>query len=324
MDKILSQDEINALFTAMASDGLPLEAGPDASASQRKISTYDFHRADRISQDQLRSLHLLHEDFGRDFSSSLSAYLRAFIDVRLASLEQVSYAEFLKLLPDPTLVSSFGMRPLDSNMLVELNPTLVFPMIDMLLGGPGSAPADSRTLTEIEMNIIEGVIRLVMRDLKETWRPVMEIDFFLEGTAAKPQVFQIVSAGETVVAFAFEIKVGENIGTMNICIPSRILKVVRSRFDHQRTMRRQKSDGSEAERLMHRIQWAQLRLSGEMRESSLTVDDLLRVSAGDIIPMNKRMGDPVVLCVEGTPKFMGHIVMHRGKKAFEITQRIEE
>src|SRR5512141_3019816 len=157
MDKVLSQEEINALFSAMSSDSLSFRGQPDRGAAASKVASYDFHCADRISQDQMRSIHLLHEYFGRSFASSLSAYLRAFVDVSLVSLEQVPYSTFIKALPDPTLFASIGMRPLESNIALELNPSLVFPMIDMILGGPGHALDENRNLTEIEMNIVEGV-----------------------------------------------------------------------------------------------------------------------------------------------------------------------
>ncbi len=322
MDKILSQDEINALFSAMSSEDLKLDSAPEKPAATHKIATYDFHRADRISQDQMRSLHLLHDYFGRNFSSSLSAYLRAFVDVSLTSVDQISYAEFLKLLPDPTLFSSIGMRPMDNSLALELNPSLVFPMIDMLLGGPGHPPAEERNLTEIEMNIIEGVIKLAIRDMKDAWRPIMELELFLEGTGTKPQMFQIVSPGETVVAVGMKIKIGENEGMMNICIPSRMLKIIRNKFDQQWNVRRQKVAGSEAERIMSLIRPAAIKLVGEVRNSNLTVDDLLKVSKGDVIQLNQRVDDPVVLSVGGVPKFLGRIVLRRGKKAFEIAREL--
>jgi flagellar motor switch protein FliM len=323
MDKILSQDEINALFSAMTTEDLSLNAPADAPPKEsRKINNYDFRRADRISQDQMRSLHLLHDYFGRNFASSLSAYLRAFVDVNLTSVDQVSYADFLKLLPEPTLFTSVILRPLESNIAMELNPSLVFPMIDILLGGPGTSPSGERNFTEIEMNIIEGVIKLAMRDLKDAWRPVMELEFGLEGTGTKAQMFQIVSASETVVAVGLEIKVGENSGMMNLCIPSRMLKVIRSRFDQQWNIRRQKVAGSEAPRILNLLKSADITVASELRDSNMTVDDLLKLSEGDVIQLNTRVGDPVVLCVGGKSKFVGRIVARRGKKGFEISRLI--
>jgi flagellar motor switch protein FliM len=192
-------------------------------------------------------------------------------------------------------------------------------MIDMLLGGPGSTPLGERNLTEIELNIIEGVVKLAMRDLKEAWRPIMELELFLDGMGSKPQMFQIVAPGETVVAVGLEIKVGEHSGMMNICMPSRMLKTNRHRFAQQWNIRRQKALGSDAEKILHLLHPAAVPLSGEMRDSNLTVEDLLKISVGDVIQLSARVGDPVALCVAGQPKFKGRIVAWRGKKTFEIS-----
>jgi flagellar motor switch protein FliM len=321
MDKVLSQEEINALFSAMSSEDLHLGNSQEKEAAVRKIANYDFHRADRISQDQMRSVHLLHEHFGRNFASSLSAYLRAFVDVSLASLEQVSYAGFIKSLPDPTLFASIGMRPLDGNLAMELNPSLVFPMIDMILGGPGQPLAGNRNLTEIELNIIEGVLKLAMRDLADAWHPVIEVNLYLEGKGTKAQMFQIVSPAETVIAVHLELKMGDTSGLMNLCIPSRILKMLRGKFDQQWNGRRQKSSASESERILELIKPVSMPLNGEIRSTRLTVDDLLKVAVGDVIQLNARVGDPLLLCVGGVAKFMGRVVIRRGKKAFEIMDR---
>jgi flagellar motor switch protein FliM len=322
MDKVLSQEEINALFTAMSSEDLSLGNQAEKSPPVRKIVNYDFHRADRISQDQMRSIHLLHEHFGRNFASSLSAYLRAFVDVSISSLEQISYSAFIKSLPDPTLFASVGMRPLDANIALELNPSLVFPMIDMILGGPGRPMADNRNLTEIELNIIEGVVKLAMRDLREAWHPIMELEFFLEGKGTKAQMFQIVSPAETVIAVNMELKIGDNSGTINLCIPSRILKLLRTKFDQQWNARRQKSSGgNDTERIWELMKPVSVPLNGEIRSSKLTVDDLLKISVGDVIELNARITDPVLLCVGGIAKFAGRIVQRRGKKAFEVADR---
>jgi flagellar motor switch protein FliM len=321
MDKVLSQDEINALFEAMSSDDLSLGSQPDKGTAQRKIADYDFHRADRISQDHMRSIHLLYEHFGRNFASSLSAYLRSFIDVSLASIEQISYASFIKSLPDPTLFASIRMRPLDSNIAFEMSPSLVFPMIDMILGGSGCALSDNRNLTEIELNIIEGVVKLAIKDLQSAWRSIMELELFLDGKGTKAQLFQIVSPAETVIAVHLELKTGEYSGTMNFCIPSQILKQLRSKFDQQWSGHRQKSSDAEAERIVELIKPVAVPLSCEMRDSKLTIDDLLKVSIGDVIELNERIGSPALLCVGGMAKFLGRVVQRRGKKAFEVSER---
>jgi len=324
MDKVLSQEEINALFTAMASEEMNLESSGESELAAHKIVKYDFHGADRISQDQMRSIHLLHEYFARNFASSLSAYIRAIAEVNLSSLEQLSYSAFVKQLPDPTLFASIGMRPLDGNITLEMNPSLVFPMIDIILGGPGRALSENRNLTEIELNIVEGVIKLAIKDLEIAWHPIMEMDFYLEEETTKAQMLQIASPAETVLAVHVEIKIGENTGLMNFCIPSRMLKLLRNKFDQQWNARRQKTTGSEEERLLELVKPLAMTLNGEIRNSKLTVGELLKVSVGDVIQLSEHMDDPVFLCVGGIPKFTGRIVLQRGKKAFEVFERLEE
>ena len=343
MEKVLSQDEINALFSAMSSDEPASSASPAAPAAaanvqpdkqpdkrpetrvaDKKVIVYDFHDADRISQDQLRSIHLLYEAFGRNFASSLSAYLRAFVDVTLKSVEQIPYSAFIKPLPDPTLFASITMRPFDSNMALEMNPALVFPMIDMILGGPGTTVEENRNLTEIELNIIEGVIKLAMRDLGASWQAVMEFDFFLEGKGTKPQMFQIVSQSEAVVAIMMEVKIGDFSGRMNMCIPSHALKLLRSKFDQQWQAPRHKSVENEGEKMLRLVERIPLTLSGEIPNCKMTVDELLKISIGDVIALNHPVGDPISMRVGGVEKYTGNIVQRRGKIAFEILDRINQ
>jgi flagellar motor switch protein FliM len=321
MDKVLSQEEINALFSVMSSENPSIVGPQDHRPEPRDVATYDFHRADRISQDQLRSIHLLHEHFGQDFASSLSAYLRNYVDINLVSVDQISYASFTKSLSDPTLFVSLGMHPMDGNIAMELNPSLVFPMIDMILGGPGCALSENRNLTEIELSIIEGVIKLAMRDLQNAWRSIMEMNFFLDGKGTKAQMFQIISPAEEVIAVNLELKTGEFSGAMNLCMPTRLLKQLRNKFDQQWSVRRQKASSSEAERILGLMKAVPVSLSGEIRNSKLTVDDVLKISTGDVIELNERIGDPIFLCVGGIPKFLGKIIQRRGKKAFEIVER---
>src|SRR5437763_15674826 len=127
-DRVLSQEEIDNVFRNVRD--VPEEDDP-----AKRAQPYDFRRPDRIAKDQLRAIHLLHENFARSLASSLSAYLRADAVVNLVSAEQLSVMEFTQCLPSPTCMVSLGMKPFDGNAVIELNPALVFPILVMLLGG---------------------------------------------------------------------------------------------------------------------------------------------------------------------------------------------
>src|SRR5579859_6196826 len=127
-DRVLSQEEIDNVFRNVRDT-------PDDDDPARRAQPYDFRRPDRIAKDQLRAIHLLHENFARGLASSLSAYLRAYVAVNLISVEQLSFMEFSQCLPSPTCLASLGMRPFEGAAVLEINPALVFPIIEMLLGG---------------------------------------------------------------------------------------------------------------------------------------------------------------------------------------------
>src|SRR4051812_31132301 len=154
---MLSQEEIDSVFRRNQRKGID-----DAAV---KAQVYDFRRPDRIAKDQLRAIHLLHENFARSLASSLSAYLRAYVAVNLVSVEQLSFLEFTQCLPSPTSLVALGMKPYEGNAVLELNPSLVFPILEMLLGGSGKGPAKiTREVTEIEQMILESLLRIILQD----------------------------------------------------------------------------------------------------------------------------------------------------------------
>ena len=235
-DRLLSQEEIDSVFKKVS--------GPTEEEDlQTRAQPYDFRRPDRIAKDQLRSIHLLHENFARSLASSLSAYLRAYVIVNLVSVEQLSFREFAQVMPSPSSILTLGMRPFDGNAVLEMNPSLVFPIVEMLLGGGGKAGniKIEREITEIERSIIEAVYRIVLQDLKDAWRAISTISFSIESHETEPSLLQILAPNEAVVAISLEIRVGEMSGMMNIGLPSIIIKMLRQKFDQQWSVRKSES-----------------------------------------------------------------------------------
>jgi flagellar motor switch protein FliM len=186
-DRVLSQEEIDEVFRNEGD--LPQEDDP-----AKHAQPYDFRRPYRIAKDQLRAIHLLHENFARSLASSLSAYLRAYVAVNLISVEQLSFMEFSQCLPSPTCLVSLGMGPCEGNAVLEINPSLVFPILEMLLGGSGKYTTKiNREITEIEQSIMEGLFRIILHDLKLAWHSVTLVEFSIESHETDPQLMQILA-----------------------------------------------------------------------------------------------------------------------------------
>src|SRR5580698_1096940 len=247
MSRQLSQQEIDAVFQSLHAR--------KGDSNARKAAPFDFRRPDRIAKSQLRAIHVLHDNFVRNLVSSLSAYLRSYLIINLVSVEQLSYSEFLECLPSPTCLASLGLKPYDGNAVLELNSSLIFPILEILLGGDGKLQfSTKREITEIEQVLLDGLLRLILRDLREAWTLVTPIDFTIESIETEPQFLQILAPTEAVVAVAIEIRIGDSIGMMNIAMPSIIIKMMRQKFDQQWTLRKTASTDIEQTRVLNLIQ----------------------------------------------------------------------
>jgi len=286
-----------------------------------KAEAYDFRRPDRIAKNQLRAIHQLHENFARSLASSLSAYLRAYAAVNLVSVEQLSFTEFTQRLPAPTTLISLGMKPFDGNALLEINPSLVFPVLEMLLGGTGKVSTKiSREITEIEQSILDGLLRIILHDLRSAWLGVTNIEFSIESHETEPQLLQILAPNEAVVAISIEVRIGDTAGMMNIGIPSIIVKMLRQKFEQQWIIRRTQATEEDHARMLRLIRPAVIHLDARLQGPTLGVDALLDLKEGDILAFDYPVGRAVDVMLNGKLKYQGEVVASGRKRAVEIKQ----
>src|SRR6266849_6047483 len=170
-------------------------------ASGPKVAPFDFRKPGQTPGSQMRAIYVLKQKFLHRVVSSLSAYLRSSVTAQLLTVDHLSYAEFLRGLPSPTCVVSVGLRPYEGNAVLELNPSLVFPIIEILLGGSGKqSPKLNREVTEIELKLLESLFRIILQDLQGAWRSVANIAFAIESIETETQALRILAPQEAVVA----------------------------------------------------------------------------------------------------------------------------
>jgi flagellar motor switch protein FliM len=305
MNRQLSPQEIDAVFQNFQ------DRKRDTHAAK-----FDFRRSDRIPKSQVRAIYLLHDTFVRNVVSSLSAYLRSYLTVNLVSVEQLSYAEFLDGLPSPTCMVSLGLNPYDGNGVLELNPSLVFPILEMLLGGTGkSSGAIQREITEIEQRLLDGLFRVILHDLREAWKGVTEVDFTIEAMETEPQLLHILAPNEAVVSIGVEIRMGDTIGMMNIAMPSIVIKMMRQKFDQQWSVRKTTATEAEQARGLRMLRDAALTLEARLEGPRLSVRDFLALEEGFLLTFDFPIEHPIELLVNGERKFSAQIVTTGKKRA---------
>jgi len=315
-ERVLSQEEIDDVFRN-------LRDAPGAEDGALQAEPYDFRRPDRIAKDQLRAIHMLHENFARSLASSLSAYLRAYVMVNLVSVEQLSFQEFSQALPSPTCLVSLGMKPYEGNAVLEINPSLVFPIFEMLLGGAAkSLQKINRETTEIEQSVLDGLFRITLNDLKTSWHAVTPLEFEIESHETEPQLLHVLAPNEAVVAVSMEVRIGDNAGMMNIGIPSIVVKMLRHKFDQQWSVRKSLSTEQEQSRILHLIRTSRLQLDGRLRGPTLSVADLMELKEDDVLVLDHAVDRLLELSINGKQKFAGRIVATGHKRGFQIEEAV--
>jgi len=325
MTEILSQDEIDALLAAISTGEVESEE-PKSGIDKRKVKIYDFKRPDKFSKDQLRTLQMIHETFARLSTTSLSAQLRALVSVHVASVDQLTYEEFIRSIPNPTTLGIINMDPLKGSAIFEIDPSITFTIIDRLFGGEGQPMKTNRELTEIEQSVMESIIVRLLTNLREAWATVIDLRPRLSQIETNPQFAQIVPPTDMVVLTTFETKVGEVEGMMNFCIPYITIEPIVTKLSAQYwySSIRKGASSENFEMIKERLNTVYLPVSVELGSTELPVRDILQLKVGDVIKLDTKVTADLKVKVVDRVKFTAKAGIVGVKKAVQITGIIEE
>jgi flagellar motor switch protein FliM len=326
MTEVLSQEEIDQLLTAInAGETEPEDFRP--AADTRKIKIYDFKRPDKFSKEQIRTVSIMHETFARLTTTSLSANLRSMVHVHVASVDQLTYEEFIRSIPTPTTLAIINMDPLKGNAILEIDPAVTFSIIDRLFGGSGEGTKAQHELTDIEQSVMEGIIVRILGNMREAWAQVIDLRPRLGQIDTNPQFAQIVPPTEMVVLVTLETKVGEVEGMMNFCIPYLTIEPIIGKLSAQywySSVRR----GTTTENLnilKDKLSNVDVNVVAEIGKIQLPVRDVLSLRTGDVIRLyNVKVGDPMTLNVGNKKKFLCRPGVIGKKVAVQIVKKMAE
>ncbi|MGB9661730.1 MAG: flagellar motor switch protein FliM [Moorellaceae bacterium] len=324
MAEVLSQAEIDALLAALSSGEIKAEELTEEKA-EPKAKKYDFRRPNKLSKDQLRTLYMIHENFGRLAGNFLSAYLRSNIRVRIASVEQMTYEDFIVSLPTPTLLALFSLEPLKGTAILETNLAFVFPIIDLLFGGRGEVPNRTRELTEIELHVLRRLYARMLEQLNYVWADAYQVTSKLESMETNPQFVQIVSPNEIVAVVTLVTTIGQNEGLMNICLPYILLEPVISRLSATQWFAAEVEEGERAsfrENLTKIIVQVPVEMVAYCGRARIRIRDFLQLQPGDVISLDRSITEDLELYVDGLAKFKAQAGLMGKRRAVQITEVI--
>lgn len=325
MKEILSQEEIDALLKALSSGDIEADTIEKEVKKETRFKVYDFRRPEKFSKDQLRTFHMIFTTFVRLASTSLAGFLRSRLQMNLISIDQLTYDEFVRSVPNPTFVCVFSIHPLEGQCILQVGLDVVFPMIDKLMGGIGDDLPTPRPLTEIESKIILEVVERIMGAMKESWINIYHIEPRVETLESNLEFVRIVSGNDMVILFSFEVEIGNKTGMMTICIPYIVVEPIAQKLSASLWFASKKThDPVIQANLTKRLEKVVLSLRVELGRARLSMRELLNLEIGDVIVLDKKIEEPLGIFVGKNLKMRGISGRQGRRLAVRITELLEE
>ena len=321
MGEILSQSEIDDILRQLTEGG----GEPDdleAEITDKKVRIFDFKRPSKFAKDQLKTLNIIHDNYSRIATNFLTAYLRTLVRVDVIAVDALPYSDFSNSLTNPDVMAIVDFSPLSGSIILEFSPIIAFCCIDRILGGRGSVMQDIREFTEIENALLERTITQLLNIYRTPWENVVEVTPRLEKIETNPQFAQIISPNEMVALITLSVKVAEVEGMMNICIPYMVVEPIMSKLTTKfwYSLVEKEPIANAKEMLEHKLENTYVPVRGVLGATSITVAELLGLSAGDVLPLDRGVCEEVDVYVGELLKFKARPGVVRKKAALKVTQ----
>jgi flagellar motor switch protein FliM len=330
MDGKLSRDDVESLLKGGAPAAAPVAVAkpepPPKPAPKVRVLAYDFRRPERVGKELVRALQSLHEGLARNFGASLSALLRSMIEVRLISVDQLTYREFIQSLEVPTCFNLLRPKPLERNWILDISPSLLYPIIDRMLGGNVASDSNvTRPLSEIELRLATRISNAFLRELRTAWLSILALEIDVERVESNPQLVHIVPPNEVVVMVSFEVAMGQTRGMMNLCIPFNSIERVASKLTSSSWVGYTGAAASKETQdyMLDRLDGSAVNVVVTLARSQITTGDLFDLQIGDIISTEKDVSQPLEVEISDAVKFLASPGAFKGRKAIKIDTVVE-
>ena len=322
INDILTQDEIDALLHGVNSGDVDTEDAGNVNDGQAR--RYDFASQDRIVRGRMPTLEMINERFARYFRINLFNLLRRSAEISIGGVQMLKFSEYVHSLFVPTSLNLVKIKPLRGTALFVIDPKLVFILVDNYFGGDGKyhTKIEGREFTPTEMRVIEMLLVIAFKDLKEAWAPIMPIDFEYSNSEVNPQFANIVSPSEVVVVTTFHIELEGGGGDLHITMPYSMVEPIREVLDAGVQSDRSDIDERWVHSLREDMKDTEVEVNCTLLEARISLNDVLNMKPGDIV--NIDLPEKALILVEDVPLFRGYFGVHEGMNAVKVAEPVKQ
>lgn len=320
VDQILSQDEVNALLSAVTEGEIKTET--DQESSSAEVSQYDLTSQDRIIRGRMPTLDIINDRFSRNFRISLSNHLRRVVDINMESTSLTKFGEFLNSLPIPSCLNLIKFSPLHGIGLLVIEAKLLYSLANLFFGGSelGKLKVEGREFSPIELSLVKRLVISMITDLSAAWKPVFPLEIQFLRTEINPQFVGVVSPSDVVISVSFEVELEKTRGKIFLMIPYSSIEPIRDRLTSTIHSEQLEVDKSWQKRIINNVAVAQITGNVILGKTEITVSELLGLKVGDVIELDNDVVKELIFYVQGIPKMMGVPVISHNKYALQINK----
>ncbi|MGD8991743.1 MAG: flagellar motor switch protein FliM [Desulfobacterales bacterium] len=317
-NQILTQDEIDALLSAMERGDVDLEQDTEEDLN---ASPYNLTSQDVILRDQFSALEEVYDKFVRITQNTLLSSMQQSIFIEFVSTEMIKYQEFIGGFSSPTSFNLFSMKPLIGNALLAIEPSLVFALIDCFFGGDGKPSTQVRDFTQIEQRMIKKFALDLLGRFEESWSMVYPVKIDLKKIETKPEFVQLVPPGDVMLVIVLALKGEEFAGNFHLAIPYLMLEPIKEKLS-PKYLRDKEMTQTWGPQLKELLKGTYVTIIAELGRTQQTVRQLINLQVEDVVNLKAGPEDLISISVDQVPKYLGYPGIIKGNRAVEIAKLI--
>ena len=311
--RVLNQDEIDSLLGFDDEH----EEGSEKSGIQAILNSA------LVSYERLPMLEVVFDRLVRLMSTSLRNFTSDNVEVSLDNIASLRFGDYLNSIPLPAMLSVFKAEEWDNYGLVTVDSSLIYSIVDVLLGGRRGTAAmriEGRPYTTIERSLVERMIHVMLSDLSAAFEPLSPVTFRFERLETNPRFATISRPSNAAIVIRLRIDMEDRGGRLELLLPYATLEPVRELLLQMFLGEKFGRDSIWETHLAEELWLTDIELKAVLDEQFMRLGDVFDLEVGSQIMLaatpdslvNLRCGD-VTMCTG-----------RMGRRGSNIAVRVEE
>jgi flagellar motor switch protein FliM len=322
MKELLTNEEIDTLLDMFRAEGAPAEQAELALASKEGkgpiVNPIDLLKPNRLSRDQMRALERLFEGMAKGMAATISEKLRTDVQCDCVAVEQIRFQGWMGLISDPAAIYVLKMPPFEPPVLFTATASLLYGAVDRILGGSGRVQRVPKDFTAAEYTVADAFVGPCLDVVCRGLEDVLALTWSVQGRFCNPSLAQILPSQDVVLSVHFQTSGDALIGDLRLVIPYTALEPHLMSLEREPGARFKKPPGGHKEALTRAVGVVPLELSVQLGEAAISLRQLLALRKGDVVPLDRRVGEPLFAPVQGRKKFSGQVGKVGNRLAFQV------